>query len=70
MICFVVTYSWYYIWSNEVLSKNEEEVAAKRSMKNLKMTMHRQRFHVSIKKNNMDNYQMTILLTNNHGSIT
>jgi len=36
MICFVVTYSWYYIWSNEVLSKNEEEVAAKRSMKNLK----------------------------------
>ena len=43
MICFVVTYSWYHIRSNEVLSKNEEEVATKRSMKNLKMAMHRQR---------------------------
>ena len=40
--CFVVTYSWYHIRSNEVLSKNEEEVATERSMKNLKIAMHRQ----------------------------
>lgn len=43
MIHFVVTYSWDDIRSYELLSKNEEEVAAKRSMKNLKMAMHMQR---------------------------
>lgn len=43
MIHFVVTYSWDDIRSYEVLSKNEEEVATKRSMKNLKMAMHMQR---------------------------
>ena len=39
---FLVTYSWYHIRSNEMLSKNEEEVATKRSMENLKITMHQQ----------------------------
>lgn len=43
MIHFVVTYSWDDIRSYELLSKNEEEVATKRSMKNLKMAMHMQR---------------------------
>lgn len=43
MIHFVVTYSWDDIRSYELLSKNEEEVATKRSMKNLKMAMYMQR---------------------------
>lgn len=63
-----MTYSWYYIRSNEVLSKNEEEVATKRRMKNLKKAMHRQdKFMLVLKKKKkVDNYQVM----NNHGPKT